>query len=186
MDRDDRKVSLHCDVPGLIGKVIELVRSETDADKRRLLEKNPDLLSEAADDVLRQIEEAHRSLGKERDANSVDGLRLRLARTKRYGFDHACLEQVVLQSFINAPLDNVGGYLKQVTAQYPELLRLEADEAIAALRRDLYNDDIVMGVFLDELLRRVREQRARNAALASGNRAPAFDFLRRQSYGKLR
>jgi hypothetical protein len=183
MDDDNRTVCLRCDVPGLVEKVIELVRSETDADKRRLLDENPDLLSEAADDVLRQIEEAHRSLGTERDANSVDGLRLRLKRTKRYGFDHACLEQVVLRSFINMPLDNAGGYLRQVTAQYPELLRLEADDAIAALKRDLYNDDEshVMRVFLDELLKRVREQRSRNNALAGGNRASAFDFLRRQS-----
>src|SRR5262245_25730625 len=104
-------VPLRCEVPGLIDTVIELVRSETDVDKRRLLEKYHELLSDEADDVLKQIEDAHRRLGREQDANSCNGLRFKLTRTKLYGFDHACLEQVVLTAFVRMPESSAAAYL---------------------------------------------------------------------------
>jgi hypothetical protein len=169
VDAEDEMIELHCEVPGLINKVIELVRSETDVDKRRLLEEYPELLSDQSDDVLKQIEDAHRRLGREQDANNCDGLRFKLSRTKLYGFEHACLEQVVLTAFVRMPKNNPAAYLEQVTSRYPELLRPEADRAILSLK-ELYADSDVMGVFLDVLLESVREQRTRYAALYKKDR----------------
>jgi hypothetical protein len=171
--KQDDSVELHCDVPGLIDTVIKLIRSATDEDKRKLLQEYPELLSDAADDVLKQVEEVHRSADRVQDANSIDGLRFKLGRTRKYGFDHACMEQVVLAAFINMPHDNPGGYLAQVTSYYPELLRPEADRAMSALKEDLTSskkEDAVMAIFLDVLSERVRAQRSRYAAMAQGNR----------------
>jgi hypothetical protein len=171
MSDGERLVPLTCNVPGLLNKVIELVRSETDVDKRRLLERYPELLSDDADDVLRQIEDAHRSLGRDQDANSCNGLRFKLQRTKVYGFDHACLEQIVLTAFVRMPDTNPTAYLGQITTRYPELLRPEADRAILALKEFYASHDHsdVMGTFFDMLLERVRQQRLRRSTLWKGD-----------------
>ena len=172
-EEDDGEVAIHCDVPGLVDKVILLVRSETDVDKRRLLDQYPELLSDESDAVLDQMEAALRERGMAQDANNMDGLRYKLGRTKLYGFEHACLEQVVLTAFVSMPDDNPGGYLAQVTSRYPELLQPGVNEAIAAVKRDLASGEgNVMGVFLDVLAEQIQRQRDRNAAMEKGNRAP--------------
>jgi CHAT domain-containing protein/tetratricopeptide (TPR) repeat protein len=172
-EEDDGEVAIHCDVPGLVDKVILLVRSETDVDKRRLLDQYPELLSDESDAVLDQMETALRERGIVQDANNIDGLRYKLGRTKLYGFEHACLEQIVLTAFVNMPDDNPGGYLAQVASRYPELLQPGVDEAIAAVKRDLASGEgNVMGVFLDVLAEQIQKQRNRNAAMEKGNRTP--------------
>ena len=55
-EANDERVALHCTVPGLVEKVIQLIRSETDVDKRKLLDRYPELLTDEADNVLEQVE----------------------------------------------------------------------------------------------------------------------------------
>lgn len=186
-EKREGEVQLHCAVPGLVGEVIQLIRSETDPDKRKLLDQYPELLSDEADDVLRQVEAAHRSHGSKEDADSIEGLRFKLGRTKLYGFEHACLEQVVLAAIVNLPDDNPGGYLAQITSRYPELLQPAADNAILALKGDLASGkDDDMGILLDLLGKCVREQRERYEAMGQGNRMPRTESEKRDSSAKRR
>jgi CHAT domain-containing protein len=169
MVNKEKGVVLRSETPGLVAKVIELVRSETDADKRRLLEKYPELLSDDGLDVLSQIATAHGANGDSQSADSVNGLRFMLERMKLHGFDHAALEQLIFAAVMRLPDDrrNRTAYLENITTQYPELLQEKADAAIAVMQKDWPE----FKAPLDVLLEKIKRQRSRRAAMGKGNKA---------------
>ena len=169
---DSGTIELSSEIPGLIEAVVAYLKSATYADKAVLIERHPDLLTDEADNVLRQIEDLHRGAGDLDAARGMDGTRFTLRRIRSHGIDNAVLEQAVLAAFIGLPdTGGAGGYMATIGERYPELLRPQADRAMETLAEVF--DDEVMGSFLAALKEVVQAQRERNAALQHGNSVPA-------------
>ena len=125
MSDSDDNVQLRVESPKLLEGVIALLQAPTDNDKRRVFESRPDLLSDAAVDLLEQIEEMHRNRGDEQSARSTAGLGDIVKAAIAHGVDFGMLQQVVFEAVSKAPDDpsDVAAYFETVPDRFPELLQ---------------------------------------------------------------
>ena len=132
----------------MIEYVIALLQTPTDEDKKRVVDHHPSVLSAEGLDILKQIEEIHRSRNDIAAANAVNGLYLIVETAMQHGMDFAMMQQVVLKAFLDTP-DDVAehdAYLSTVDQRFPELLRPLADKVLAE-QIDREHSDILQAFF---------------------------------------
>jgi len=157
------EVSIHCEEPGLIPKVIEFIQSATYQEKGALLQKYPELLGQEADNILGQIELVWKRRGDEATRRSVHNWREFLQRVAASDFEVTVLEDVVHQVFVELPLDStINSYLARLTDLHPELLHERADEAVRSVKARLTaksGEDSVVAEVMDAIQQAIRQQR---------------------------
>lgn len=185
---DDEKVQLSSPDPEVIPIVLEFVNSTTYEEKEKLIRRNPKLLEKCSDDVLLQIEDIWRQRGDENAVMSISAWRDYLGYVKEFDFEMARLIGAVYRAFYYMPDEYAGEYLDNLTRTQPELLNPRADEAFLYVKSQFIQkggEDDFGALFIDEIRKRVSEQRDRKKPIIEKTEASLDRSKIRRSVSKL-